>query len=196
MGWEDGLEDHPPRGLCWSVCLPGATLAWPRVSALLRGVGLCLAFALTQVSFADELLGRVVGVMDGDTVDVLTPMKELVRVRLSGIDAPERKQAFGNVAKQKLSDLVFSRDVVVEWHKKDRYGRIVGKILVNRVDANLQMVDAGMAWHYKQYMAEQPLGDRLSYMHAETAAREKHIGLWRDADPIPPWEFRHSRHKP
>ena len=161
------------------------------MTAAVRLVAFFIALALAPCSVASELAGKVVGILDGDTVDVLTPAKELVRVRLSGIDAPEKKQAFGNVSKQTLSDLVFSREVVVEWRKKDRYGRIVGKVLVDGIDMDLKMVTAGMAWHYKQYAKEQSATDRESYASAEDAARAKRVGLWRDKDPIPPWTFRH-----
>lgn len=164
-----------------------------RVSVIRRCVALYIAFLCIHCAVANELAGRVVGVMDGDTIEVLTPAKQLVRVRLAGIDAPEKKQPFGNLAKQKLSALVFSRDVIVDWHKKDRFGRVVGKVFVNGGDADLQMLQAGFAWHYRKYRNEQSLTDRLSYMHAESAARTQRLGLWRDADPIPPWRFRFRR---
>ena len=161
------------------------------MTTLLRVAAFAFAIAFVPCGLATELAGKVVGVLDGDTIDVLTPVKALVRVRLAGIDAPEKKQAFGNVSKQTLSDLVFSREVVVEWRKKDRYGRIVGKVLVDGIDMDLKMVTAGMAWHYKQYAKEQSATDRESYASAEDAARAKRVGLWRDKDPIPPWTFRH-----
>lgn len=160
------------------------------VRALLRGLAICAALAIALPALSAELAGKVVGVLDGDTIDVLTPAKELVRVRLAGIDAPEKKQAFGNTAKQKLSDLAFSRNVVVDWQKRDRYGRIVGKVLIAGIDVDLEMVKAGLAWHYRKYMKEQPMADRLSYMQAETVARERRLGLWSDSMPVPPWEFR------
>ena len=161
------------------------------MTTLLRLAAFAFAIAFVPCGLAAELAGKVVAVLDGDTIDVLTPVKALVRVRLAGIDAPEKKQAFGNVSKQTLSDLVFSREVVVEWRKKDRYGRIVGKVLVDGIDMDLKMVTAGMAWHYKQYAKEQSATDRESYASAEDAARAKRVGLWRDKDPIPPWMFRH-----
>ncbi len=154
------------------------------------------AFAtlLTSVAigcFAAELQGRVVGVLDGDTVDVLTADKTQVRIRLSGIDAPEKRQAFGKVSKKVLSDLAFGQPVTVEWSKTDRYGRTVGKVLVRGQDVNLQMVQEGLAWHYKAYAMEQSSADRERYAAAENKARVGHLGLWREAQPIPPWEFRH-----
>jgi endonuclease YncB( thermonuclease family) len=148
----------------------------------------CLLAALT--ANAGTLEGRVVGVTDGDTVTVLDSDNVQHKIRLAGIDAPEKKQDFGNRSKESLSDLVFSKLVSVETGKKDRYGREVGKILVNGVDANLAQVQRGFAWHYKAYMREQSLDDRALYSDAEVDAKAEKLGLWRDKDPIPPWAWR------
>lgn len=156
----------------------------------LRWLGFLLAVLLQSSVVAAELEGQVVGVLDGDTIDVLTTTKTQVRVRLAGIDAPEKGQAFGNVSKKELSDLVFGKQVSVEWRKMDRYGRTVGKVIVDGVNANLKMVEAGLAWHYKQYAREQSPTDRASYAQAEERARAEAIGLWQDKLPIQPWVFR------
>lgn len=155
-------------------------------------VGLCV---VASGCWAAELTGRVVGVIDGDTIDLLTPERQQIRVRLAGIDAPERSQAFGTVSKQALSDLIFSRDVTVNWRKKDRYGRVVGKVLLNGVDTDLKMVELGLAWHYKQHAREQSVVDRKLYAAAEDGARARRAGLWRDAEPVPPSSFRHANPK-
>jgi endonuclease YncB( thermonuclease family) len=105
----------------------------------------------------------------------------------------ERFQAYGNVSKQHLSALVFSQNVTVDYHKTDRYGRTVGTVVVNGRDVNLQQVRAGLAWHYKQYEDEQIPKDRAAYAQAELSARKNRLGLWRDLNPIPPWEFRRRR---
>ena len=144
-------------------------------------------------SSADTLYGRVVGVSDGDTVTVLDSAYRQHKIRLMGIDAPEKKQAFGNLSKQSLSALVFNRHVQVEYNKKDKYGRTVGKIIVNGMDANLEQVRSGLAWHYKQYEREQPADDRATYAQAEEQARAARRGLWNDADPIPPWDWRRQQ---
>ena len=141
-------------------------------------------------SAADTLQGRVVGVADGDTVTVLDNSNTQWKIRLMGIDAPEKKQAFGNRSKESLSALVFNKQVTVEYSKKDRYGRTIGKIIVNGIDANLEQVKAGMAWHYKKYQNEQSLEDRAKYAQAEDQAKMLKRGLWLDAHPIPPWEWR------
>ena len=145
------------------------------------------------VVWAQELSGRIVGVIDGDTVDLLTDSKQRVRVRLVGIDAPERRQPFGSVAKKVLSDLVFSKQVLLEGKKTDRYGRLVAKVIVGGQDANLRLVRLGYAWHYKRYQSEQTGEDRHLYAAAQGAAMKERLGLWRDPEPIAPWDFRASR---
>ena len=152
---------------------------------------LALLFGLT--CHAGTIEGRVVAVADGDTVTVLDADKGQHKIRLSGIDAPEKAQAFGNRSKESLSDLVFSKAVTVETEKKDRYGREVGKVLVNGLDANLEQVQRGFAWHYKAYEREQSANDRKLYDLAESEAKTARRGLWRDADPLPPWDFRKAK---
>ena len=149
---------------------------------------LALLFGLT--CHAGTIEGRVVGVADGDTVTVLDAEMVQHKIRLSGIDAPENGQAYGNRSKESLSDLVFSRSVTVETEKKDRYGRDVGKVLINGVDANLAQVQRGFAWHYKVYEREQSANDRNLYDLAESEAKTAKRGLWQEADPLPPWDFR------
>jgi endonuclease YncB( thermonuclease family) len=141
---------------------------------------------------AAELEGRVVGVRDGDTLDLLTTTNVQVRVRLAGIDAPELGQAYGNAAKRALSALAYNRMARVEWSKKDDYGRVVGKVRVRDADVNLQMIRQGLAWHYRAYAAEQSAADRKRYAAAEVAARAQPIGLWQDPQPVAPWLFRHG----
>lgn len=141
------------------------------------------------------LSGRVVKVSDGDTIHVLLADMRTVRVRLAGIDAPERKQAFGEQARKSLADLVAGRTVEIRWHKEDRFGRLVGKVIVGNVDIGLMQVARGYAWHYKKYQVEQSLEDRAKYSSGEDSARQRHVGLWRDQTPVPPWEWRASGSK-
>ena len=103
-------------------------------------------FSLVQ---AETLTGRVVRVTDGDTIVILDADKVQHKIRLQGIDAPERNQAFGMKSKAYLSDLVAGKSVVVDYSKYDRYGRVLGKVIVNGKDVNLEQVEADMAWHYK-----------------------------------------------
>lgn len=151
-------------------------------------LALCLVF---QVQ-ADTLLGKVINVADGDTITVLDDTHTQHKIRLTGIDAPEKRQAFGNVSKQSLAEQVAGQSVAVEWVKVDKYGRKVGKVLLAGLDCNLVQVKRGLAWHYKQYQREQSPTDQQSYAAAEIEARAAKLGLWRDADPVPPWEFRHK----
>ena len=149
--------------------------------------------ALLLFSFglnADTIQGKVVGVADGDTLTVLDATNTQHKIRLQGIDAPEKAQAFGQKSKQSLHQLVHSKQVSVEFQKKDKYGRVLGKVVQNGNDVCLEQIKLGMAWHYKQYASEQPKEDREIYAQAELAARSNTKGIWKDKNPTPPWEFR------
>jgi endonuclease YncB( thermonuclease family) len=139
---------------------------------------------------AATLQGKVVGVADGDTITVLDATNTQHKIRLQGLDAPEKAQPFGQKSKQSLHQLVHSKHVIVEFQKKDKYGRTVGKVLFNGTDICLEQIKLGMAWHYKQYESEQPKEDREIYAQAELSARAQAIGLWKDKNLNPPWEFR------
>lgn len=143
----------------------------------------CLAWA--------DVEGKIVGVSDGDTVTLLTAEKTQVKVRLHGIDAPEKDQAFGQKSKENLSKLVFGKQVLVVTHGEDKYGRTIGEIMVEKNSANLEQVKAGFAWHYLQYAK-----DRKDLAEAEAAARKGKLGLWSEVNPMAPWEFRHRPAKP
>ena len=158
----------------------------------LKAIAVGLLLLAANMVCAETIIGKVVGVSDGDTVVVLDANKKQHKIRLSGIDAPEKAQPFGQRSKEHLSDLVFSKQVTVESDKTDKYGRTVGKVFVNGVDANLAQIKAGFAWHYKEYAKEQSAADRESYARAETTARSSTLGLWRDAKLMPPWEWRHG----
>jgi endonuclease YncB( thermonuclease family) len=155
-------------------------------------VSILLLLTLPLVQ-AETLSGRVVRVTDGDTIVVLDTDKTQHKIRLQGIDAPERGQAFGTKSKQHLSDLVAGKSVEVDYSKYDRYQRILGKVLVNGEDVNLEQVEAGMAWHYKKYQGEQSSTDRIRYSDAELEARRQKLGLWRDPHAVPPWDYRQAK---
>ncbi len=142
----------------------------------------CLLPGLTLA--ADILEGRVVGVHDGDTVTLLMAGNQQVRIRLAQIDAPESSQAFGQRSRQSLSDLVFNKTIQVEKEAVDKYGRTVGTIFVDGLDANREQVRRGMAWVYRQYLHDPSL------LQAEEQARHSRLALWSDPNPMPPWEFR------
>jgi endonuclease YncB( thermonuclease family) len=150
----------------------------------------CLALACVSLR-AQSLTGRVVAIADGDTITVLDVAHAQHKIRLNGIDAPEKTQPFANVSKSHLSDLVFGRDVTVVGKKLDRYGRLVGTVYVGGTNANLEQLRAGLAWFYRQYASDVAPADRPAYEAAEAAARTAHRGLWRDPSPLAPWLFRH-----
>ena len=154
---------------------------------------------IASATQATTLMGRVVGVADGDSVTVLDENLEQHKIRLQGIDAPERAQPFGQRSKQNLSRLVFNKDVRVEWNKRDRYGRIVGKVWTQPVscptcamtlDVGHAQITVGLAWWYRKYAGEQSPEDRGAYEFSEQEARAKGVGLWSHPDPVPPWEWR------
>ena len=119
-----------------------------------RVITLGLLICLSLVAFADTLTGKVVKVTDGDTLYVLDNNYKEHKIR-PGIDAPERKQAYGLASREHLASIVAGKRVTVEYQKRDRYGRIVGKVLLDGIDACLEQVKAGFAWHYKKYQHEQ-----------------------------------------
>ncbi len=138
----------------------------------------------------DTLTGKVVKITDGDTLYVIDANYKEHKIRLSGIDAPERKQAYGLASRKHLAFLVAGKQVTVEYQKRDRYGRIVGKVLLDGIDVCLEQVKAGFAWHYKKYQHEQSPEDQRLYADAEIRARNERLGLWRENNPMPPWEHR------
>src|SRR5690606_34324324 len=106
---------------------------------------------------------------------------------------PEKGQDFGNRAKQRLSSLVFGKNVHLNGDKIDRYGRRVAKVMIDGTDANLEMIKVGLAWHYKQYANEQSISDREIYDAAEQKARKMQYGIWSLPLPLAPWDYRAGR---
>lgn len=161
-----------------------------------------IAATLAFSAQGETLSGYVVSIADGDTITVLDANNQQHKIRLSGIDAPEKAQPFGEHSKQNLAAMVFNKDISVEWNKRDRYGRIIGKVMVQPSDCQkcLKTLDtghaqiiAGLAWWYRKYAKEQSPQDRGSYESDEQEARARHLSLWGDADPVPPWEWRKTR---
>ena len=151
----------------------------------------CIAFSTAQAS---QLVGRVIGITDGDTITVLDSEKREHKIRLMGIDAPEKKQSYGNESKKALSNYIYQKEVIVEYKKEDRYKRKVGKVILDKQDICLQMVKDGMAWHYKDYEKEQSITDRELYSEAEDKAQKEKIGLWQSTHNVKPSEFRNAKH--
>ena len=153
--------------------------------AAVRCLVLSLAFFAEPEAKPHELAGKVVHVADGDTLTVLDNEKVQHKIRLHGIDAPEKGQAFGTKAKEALAEKVHEKTVRVVWKEKDRYGRIVGDVHLGDRNINVEMVHDGFAWWYRTYA---PKSKALE--QAEAEAKKEKRGLWRDKDPEPPWEFR------
>lgn len=142
---------------------------------------------------AQSVEGVVRQVSDGDTLVLQTVEGQLIRVRLAGIDAPEKSQPFGEAARQALRRRVELQSVRVELRKQDRYGRWVGQLRRDARDVNLELLEAGLAWHYKAYEDEQSPAERRRYAQAEDRARADGRGLWAAADPVAPWDHRKAR---
>lgn len=155
-----------------------------RQKRLLAWLGLLFSLAAIAAVPAETLIGKVVGVHDGDTLTLLVNGDTEYKIRLDGIDAPELKQDFGQRSKQALSALCFGKGVRVKAAGEDRYGRTLGTVYVNGADVNRRMVADGFAWHYVKY------SDSESLAKAEAAARKKKLGLWKDKSPTAPWDWR------
>ena len=154
----------------------------------MRRAVLVLMLAIAPcIGQSDELRGRVVGVADGDTLTVLDAWRQQIKVRLAEIDAPEKAQPYGQRSKQALSGLCYGREAIVDHTGRDRYGRTIGRVRCGGVDANAEQIKRGMAWVYDRYATDK----RLYPMQAEAQADRR--GLWADAAPVPPWEWRKSR---
>jgi endonuclease YncB( thermonuclease family) len=148
----------------------------PHAPAALRFAAVAICSLCFSIAQAKILTGRVVKISDGDTLTVLDKSNRQHKIRLMGIDAPERKQAFGTVSRQNLADLVFGKKVAVEWNERDHYQRVLGKVLLDGQDINLKQIKAGLAWHYKRYDKDERLADRRLYAEAQKAASLKGIG--------------------
>ena len=155
------------------------------------GLLVSLVFALVDAK-AEVLIGTVVGITDGDTITVLAKDNSEHKVRLMGIDAPEKTQDFGDESKKALSNYIYQREVTVDYKKLDKYQRKVGKVILDKQDICLAMIELGMAWHYKDYEKEQSKTDRDLYSQAEVKARESRIGLWQLSNAIKPSAFRRN----
>jgi endonuclease YncB( thermonuclease family) len=175
------------------------------LTAIIVAIG--LAGAAAAADAPTPLSGRVVAVLDGDTLTLLDANKTQHRVRLNGIDAPERGQPGAQSSKESLSALVYEQPIRVDWQGRDAYGRVIGKVWVaspdspcrGRVDcpmtldAGLAQVAMGRAWWYRAYADELLPEDRARYEAAEADARRRKAGLWRSGTAVAPWDWRAAR---
>jgi endonuclease YncB( thermonuclease family) len=148
---------------------------------------LLLLLVLAQPAWAEVVVGKVVRVSDGDTLTLLVDRKQL-KVRLIEIDAPESKQAFGERSRKSLGEMCAGQQATVRYSTRDKYGRVLGRVQCQGVDANAEQVRRGMAWVYDRYVT-----DRNLYA-LQSDARTAHLGLWADKTPTAPWVWR-SQHK-
>ena len=133
---------------------------------------------------AVEQTGKVTKIVDGDTFDLLTKEKNTLRIRMNGIDCPERKQDFYQSAKNALAGYIFNKEVTLSITGRDRNKRTIAIVYYNGENINLTMIKNGYAWHYKKYSAD------ITYAKAEQEARLAKKGLWRLDHPTAPWDFR------
>ncbi|EAT6228992.1 thermonuclease family protein [Escherichia coli] len=154
-------------------------------SANAGGIPGALAGILSTLN--QEIQGKVIRVLDGDTIEVLQDKKP-IRVRLANIDAPEKKQAFGRWSTNQLKALLAGQSVTVSYTQTDRYGRIIGRVFtMNGTEASRFMVQSGAAWVYERYNVDESLPA------LQREAQEQKRGLWADPKPVPPWEWRHKQ---
>ncbi len=137
-------------------------------------------------ALAEQFTLKVVSISDGDTFTGLDSQNRQVKVRLHGIDAPEKAQAFGNVSRKSLGDLIEGKSVEVQRVDKDRYGRVVANVHVGGTHVNRELVAKGLAWRYVQY------DKKAEFTLVEQAAKTARKGLWADPKPVPPWDWRKS----
>lgn len=150
-------------------------------------ISLVLLSLLSISALAETFTGKLVHVVDGDTVDVMFDGKAR-RIRLADIDCPESNQAYGNAAKRFVLDRAAGQEVTVQGKTTDRYGRLVGEIILpDGKNLNHELVVAGLAWWYQKYSDDETIGQM------EEEARRKRAGLWQDPEAAPPWEFRKRR---
>lgn len=177
----------------WRSESPTSRLAASKNLQMIRVFLLLTALGCSLPSSAELLTGKIVGITDGDTVTLRTET-ETYQVRVMGIDAPEKRQAYGTASKKALSDCAFGKRVEIVTRKKDFHGRLIGQVFADHRDCGLRQVELGLAWHYKAYAKEQEPSDRATYTRAEDRARSERLGLWSESAPTPPWDFRHRKH--
>ena len=134
-------------------------------------------FLFCPFANAEVLWGTVIEVHDGDTI-TLKSEAGLKKIRLAGIDAPELNQPYGVESRSALREAVIEKQVHVETSKTDKYGRVVGKVILDGQDINLKQVQSGMAWAYREYLKELSKVDKALYLEAEAQSKAIPAGLW------------------
>ena len=142
---------------------------------------------LPSFLFAESIIGKVVSVTDGDTIKILDDENKLHKIRLADIDAPEKKQAYGAKSKENLSKYIAGEKVRVEYKSYDMYKRILGTVYLDKKDINKQQIIDGYAWVYRKYSKNN------EYINQERISKNQKRGLWKDSDPLEPWEYRKNK---
>ena len=163
-------------------------IAIPRAARWLNGLAICMGCSVSVVS-AEVLLGTVIAVHDGDTITMKNESGQK-KIRLAGIDAPELNQPYGVESREALKGAVIDRQVQIETTKADKYGRVVGKVVLDGQDINLKQVQTGVAWVYREYLRELSKLDKFLYLEAEEQSKAVGAGLWKEISPIQPREWR------
>jgi micrococcal nuclease len=141
----------------------------------------------TGSTHATDFQAKVIHIADGDTITVLNDANEKIKIRLNGIDCPEKAQAYGNKAKRFTKELVAGKTVIIQAFDQDKYGRTIGDVILDDGrNLNHELVKAGYAWWYRKYAPGNAVLEKF-----EKEAREAKAGLWNNPHPIPPWDFRH-----
>lgn len=158
-----------------------------RLIAVLISLCFLYIFLIPEASLSKTLSGKVVGIPDGDTIKILDSSKQQYRIRLYGIDCPEDGQPFGKAAKKHTARLTAGKNASIVKYDIDKYGRIVGVVIVDGINVNRSLLELGLAWQYRKYCSSEFCDEWLS---TEEQAKRSGIGLWKSNDPIPPWEWR------
>jgi endonuclease YncB( thermonuclease family) len=203
-----GSQDLPLRENEVAVSVPTAEVDLPlnsagllprRYTGEMKELIALLTFMLSLPAYAD-FTGKVVHVADGNTISVLKEQESL-KIVIAGIDAPENKQPFGNIAKKQLAYMLAGKEVRVEEKRKDAYGRTIARVWAASddcrsrdcpatVDVGLVLLAQGLAWFYKEHAPELGVTEQRQYTSAEEGARNGRVGLWHDPEPVPPWVWR------
>ena len=162
----------------------------PHSNLALRFAAIAFCGLYFSMAHADELRGRIVSIADGDTLTLLDSLNAQHKIRIAGIDAPEKAQPFGEKSKQNMARLTFQKNAVADCPKRDRYGRKVCTVTVDGVDVGFAQLEAGLAWWYRKYAHEQLPQQRQDYEGAEVKASVNEIGLWQEKGAITPWDWR------
>ena len=163
------------------------------LSKIFIGFLLFFTFETTLQAQDPQRFYDITRIVDGDTIQVMKGSSEEMRVRLAGIDAPERDQRFGRQARLHLEKLLKDKSVALDILYKDYFGRSVAIVLLKQRDINLRMISDGFAWAFRKYLRDLPPGKGSIYLREEKIAKHQKLGLWSLNEPISPWQFRRKK---